>query len=74
MGNSRTVLRILLLVGLVVLLVMAARYLRMKKLAADATTAQIEDLVESLDPASRAAVVTKLVTDAGEQVRERLDR
>jgi LPS O-antigen subunit length determinant protein (WzzB/FepE family) len=74
MGESRTILRIVLLVAAAMSLAAAASLLSEKKKLVDVTTQQIEDTISALDPATRAAVITRLTTDAGEQVKDRLNR
>jgi hypothetical protein len=74
MGDSRNILRIVLLVAAAVSLVAAAGLLREKKKIVDVTTQQIEDTISALDPATRAAVIARLTTDAGERVKDRLNR
>jgi hypothetical protein len=71
---EKTALRIALLVGAAGLLVVASSFLREKRLAVETTTQQIEDTLAALDPASRAAVIARLTADAGEHVKDRLDR
>jgi hypothetical protein len=74
MGGSRNTLRIVLLVATAVSLAAAARLLREKKKIVDITTQHIEDTISALDPATRAAVIARLTTDAGEQVKDRRNR
>jgi type III secretory pathway lipoprotein EscJ len=74
MGESRNILRIVLLVAAAVSLVAAAGLLREKRKIVDVTTQQIEDTISALDPAARAAVIARLTTDAGERVKDRLNR
>jgi hypothetical protein len=74
MGDSRNILRIVLLVAAAVSLVAAAGLLREKKKIVDVTTQQIEDTISALDPATRAAVIARVTTDAGERVKDRLNR
>ena len=74
MGESRNILRIVLLVAAAVSLVAAAGLLREKRKIVDVTTQQIEDTISALDPATRAAVIARLTTDAGERVKDRLNR
>lgn len=71
---EKAVLRIALLVGAAGLLVVASSFLREKRLAVEATTQQIEDTLSALDPTTRAAVIARLTADAGEHVKDHLDR
>jgi hypothetical protein len=74
MGGSRNTLRIVLLVAAAVSLAAAARLFGEKKKIVDVTTQEIEDTISALDPATRAAVIARLTTDAGERVKDRLNR
>jgi flagellar basal body-associated protein FliL len=74
MSGSRNTLRIVLLVAAAVSLAAAASLLSEKKKIVDVTTQQIEDTISALDPATRAAVIAKLTTDAGGRVKDRLNR
>jgi type III secretory pathway lipoprotein EscJ len=74
MGESRNILRIVLLVAAAVSLAAAASLLSEKKKIVDVTAQQIEDTISALDPATRAAVIARLTTDAGERVKDRLNR
>jgi type III secretory pathway lipoprotein EscJ len=74
MGESRNILRIVLLVGAAVSLAAAASLLSEKKKIVDVTTQQIEDTISALDPAARAAVIARLTTDARERVKDRLNQ
>jgi len=74
MGESKNILRIVLLAAAAGLLATAACLLREKKQMVDVTTQQIEDTISALDPTTRAAVIARLTADAGKQVKGRLQR
>jgi LPS O-antigen subunit length determinant protein (WzzB/FepE family) len=74
MGGSRNILRIVLLAAAAVSLAAAASLLSERKKTVDVTTQQIEDTIAALDPATRAAVIARLTADAGERVKDRLNR
>jgi hypothetical protein len=53
-------------------LIAAAVQLREKRLLAEQTVDEIEDQLAALDPATRAAVVARLATDAADEAKQRL--
>jgi len=71
MTHSPKLLRAMLLAAAGVMLAIAAAQLREKKQLVDLTAQQIEDQIAALDPGTRAAVITRLTTDAARAARDR---
>ena len=69
--TMKKILRIVLLAAAAVALAAAAMELQKKRQVADQTADDIEDQLASLDPVTRAAVVTRLTADAAAEVKER---
>jgi hypothetical protein len=67
-------LRAALLAAAAAALVAAAAQLREKRMLADQTVAEIEDQIAALDPATRAAVLGRLTSDAAKQAKTRIGR
>jgi hypothetical protein len=67
---SRPVLRFALLVVAAAALVAAVATFRKKRAVAIGTAEDIEAQLEALDPATRAAVVARLVKGAADKVRK----
>lgn len=63
--------RVALLVAAIVVVVIAVLEFRKKKELADSTVAQIEGAIAQLDPATRAAVVSRLAADEARYVQAR---
>ncbi|WLP89586.1 hypothetical protein [Gordonia sp. NB41Y] len=70
---SKNVKIALIVLGLGALVALTV-ILRREKTIVDATTAKIEDTIDQLDPAARAAVVAKLGLDAKDKAVEAKDR
>jgi hypothetical protein len=70
----RTILRVALLAAAAAALVAAAAQLSEKRTQAAQTAGDIEDQIAALDPATRAAVVARLASDAAKEAKARLDR
>ena len=69
--TMKKILRIVLLAAAAVALAAAAMELQKKRQVADQTADDIEDQLASLDPVTRAAVVTRVTADAAAEVKER---
>jgi hypothetical protein len=70
MLDSRVALRVGLLVAAGVALALAALQVREKRNLAIATVDDIEAQLASLDPATRAAVITRLSADGAKKVHD----
>ena len=70
-GPARTILRVVLLAAAAAALVAAAVQLREKRLLAERTVEEIESQIAALDPATRAAVVSRLASDAAKEAMAR---
>jgi len=70
MGSSPRIIRAALLVAAAVALAVAAVQLRDKRETADLTVENIQAQLDSLDPVTRAAVVTRLTSDEVKKVRD----
>jgi hypothetical protein len=73
-ATAHRILRAALLTAAAAALVTAAAQLREKRILAEQTVADIEDQIAALDPATRAAVVARLTSDAAKQAKARIDR
>ena len=71
MLNSRVALRVGLLIAAAVALAIAAAQVREKRDLAIATVDDIEAQLAALDPATRAAVVSRLSVDAAKTVHDK---
>ena len=71
MLNSKVALRVGLLVAATVALAIAASQVREKRDLAIATVDDIEGQLAALDPATRAAVVSRLSVDAAKTVHDK---
>ena len=69
MGSSTRIIRAALLAAAGVALAAAAFLLREKHQQAEAAVQTIQDQLDALDPATRAAVVTRLTADEVKKVR-----
>ena len=71
MNSSARIIREVLLAGAAVALAAAAYLLREKHQESEAAVQSIEDQLDALDPATRAAVVARLTSDAVKKARGR---
>jgi hypothetical protein len=71
--STKQVLRIALLAAAAVALTVVAAELQDKRRLADETVSDIEAQIAALDPATRAAVVGRLATDAAGEAKQRLN-
>jgi len=71
MIETRVLVRVGLLVAAGLALVVVASQIRDKRAVARATVSDIEAQLGALDPATRAAVVARLATDAGRAVYDK---
>ena len=69
MNSSTRIIRAALLAAAAVALAAAAYLLREKHQAAEDAVENIQDQLEALDPATRAAVVARLTSDEVKKVR-----
>jgi len=69
MGSSTQIMRAALLAAAAVALVAAAYLLREKHQEAEAAVQTIQDQLDSLDPATRAAVIARLTSDEVKRVK-----
>jgi hypothetical protein len=69
MGSSTQIMRAALLAAAAAALVAAAFLLREKHHEAEAAVQNIQDQLDALDPATRAAVIARLTTDEVKRVR-----
>jgi predicted ATPase len=69
MGSSTRIIRAALLAAAAVALAAAAYLLREKHHEAEAAVENIQDQLDALDPATRAAVVARLTSDEVKKVR-----
>ena len=72
--TAQTISRAVLLAAAAAALVAAAAQLREKRTLAEQTVADLEDQIAALDPATRAAVIGRLTSDAAKQAKARIDR
>jgi len=70
MGMSKRVIRAVLLVAAAAALAAAAYQLREKHQEADLAVQNIHDQLDALDPATRAAVITRLTAEEVKKVRD----
>lgn len=71
MKDSKTALRLGLLVAAAMALAIAVARLSVKRTLARATVDDIEGQLAALDPATRAAVVARLAADAAQTVHDK---
>jgi len=71
--STKQVLRIALLAAAAIALTVVAAELQDKRRLADETVSDIEAQIAALDPATRAAVVGRLATDAAGEAKQRLN-
>jgi predicted ATPase len=69
MGSSKRIIQAVLLAAAAAALAAAAYLLREKHQEAEAAVQNIQDQLDALDPATRAAVVTRLTSDEVKRVR-----
>ena len=69
MGSSTRVIRAALLAAAAVALAAAAFLLREKHQEAEAAVQNIQDQLDALDPATRAAVIARLTSDEVKKIR-----
>ena len=69
MGSSTQIMRAALLAAAAAALAAAAYLLREKHHEAEAAVQSIQDQLEALDPATRAAVIARLTSDEVKKVR-----
>jgi len=70
MGMSKRGIRAVLLVAAAAALAAAANQLREKHQEADLAVQNIHDQLDALDPATRAAVITRLTAEEVKKVRD----
>ena len=70
MGMSKRVIRAVLLVAAAAALAVAAYQLREKHQEAELAVQNIHDQLDALDPATRAAVITRLTAEEVKKVRD----
>ena len=70
MGMSKRVIRAVLLVAAAAALAAAAYQLREKHQEAELAVQNINDQLDALDPATRAAVITRLTAEEVKEVRD----
>jgi hypothetical protein len=69
MGSSTRIIQAVLLAAAAAALAAAAYMLREKHLEAEAAVQTIQDQLDALDPATRAAVIARLTSDEVKRVR-----
>ena len=69
MGSSKRIIQAVLLAAAATALAAAAYLLREKHHEAEAAVQSIQDQLEALDPATRAAVIARLTSDEVKKVR-----
>lgn len=72
MGVSTRIIRVVLLAAAAAVLAAAAYQLREKHQEAELTVESIQDQLDALDPATRAAVVARLTSDEVRKVHDDL--
>jgi hypothetical protein len=70
--DSAPILRLVLLAAAALVVAMLLRRLRGTRKQADQTADEIEDQLDSLDPATRTATVARLTHDAVKSVRDKV--
>ena len=71
--STHKIVRVAVLVAAAAALIAAAIELREKRLLTEQTVDEIEDQLTALDPATRAAVVARLASDAANEAKQRLN-
>lgn len=71
--STHKIVRVAVLVAAAAALIAAAVELREKRLLTEQTVDEIEDQLTALDPATRAAVVARLASDAANEAKQRLN-
>ena len=71
--SSHKIVRVAVLAAAAAALIAAAIELREKRLLTEQTVDEIEDQLTALDPATRAAVVARLASDAANEAKQRLN-
>ena len=71
--STRKIVRVVVLAAAAAALIAAALELREKRLLTEQTVDEIEDQLTALDPATRAAVVARLASDAATEAKQRLN-
>jgi hypothetical protein len=69
MGSSKRIIQAVLLAAAATALAAAAYLLREKHLEAEVAVQTIQDQLDALDPATRAAVIARLTSDEVKKVR-----
>jgi len=69
MGSSKRIIQAVLLAAAATALAAAAYLLREKHQEAEAAVQTIQDQLDALDPATRAAVIARLTSDEVKRVR-----
>jgi hypothetical protein len=71
--STQKIVRVAVLAAAAAALIAAAIELREKRLLTEQTVDEIEDQLTALDPATRAAVVARLASDAANEAKQRLN-
>jgi hypothetical protein len=71
--SPHKIVRVAVLAAAAAALIAAAVELREKRLLTEQTVDEIEDQLTALDPATRAAVVARLASDAANEAKQRLN-
>ena len=71
--SRHKIVRVAVLAAAAAALIAAAIELREKRLLTEQTVDEIEDQLTALDPATRAAVVARLASDAANEAKHRLN-
>jgi hypothetical protein len=71
--STHKIVRVAVLAAAAAALIAAAVELREKRLLTEQTVDEIEDQLTALDPATRAAVVARLASDAANEAKQRLN-
>ena len=71
--STHKIVRVAVLAAAAAALIAAAIELREKRLLTEQTVDEIEDQLTALDPATRAAVVARLASDAASEAKQRLN-
>jgi hypothetical protein len=71
--STQKIVRVAVLAAAAAALIAAAVELREKRLLTEQTVDEIEDQLTALDPATRAAVVARLASDAANEAKQRLN-
>ena len=71
--STHKIVRVAVLAAAAAALIAAAVELREKRLLTEQSVDEIEDQLTALDPATRAAVVARLASDAANEAKQRLN-